>query len=394
VHDLATQIWRTAAPWVEPLASPIRDFWRWVEPWTQHRLSVVVGFILFLLVLMVLLVLYTVQLRLWAARRAVYLRKLYALWNRMVPAYLTEAESLEAVRDCVPRRDLRLFADYLRPLLVDIEGEDRERLLTLLQSLGYPAHLKTLSGHRSEWTRAFAAYFLGLMGLQESLPLLRSLLHDRSELVRHTAAEGLMQMKDTAHLGVVLDWMRQDLVNRQDRAATLLFEFGPEVLPPLLALVRKQDPPLPDWLKAIACNVFANHIYMEATWDIVQIITSTDNRELRIAGVRALGSMEDPMLLEFFESLITDSDTVVAGAAAQGLGTLGSAQQVPILAALLQRDDFWLARSAVLALNQLGPPGIKALEDAGNNSRTSPLALRLIREMNVEVLEALSGKAP
>ncbi|MDH5752445.1 MAG: HEAT repeat domain-containing protein [Deltaproteobacteria bacterium] len=346
----------------------------------QGPLAAVTWVILLLLAGMLLLIGYVAVIRWGGLRRDEYERAMFDRWNIFIPACLEGDVSLEEVAATIKKSDMWLFGRYAHPYLLDFRGDEFTRLQELLFHLEYPRYLKRLLRRRSEWQRAFAAVFLGLMGDASSIPRLRLMLGDRSELVSHAAAGALMRLNDTGHLPRIIQWLSARYESQQDKAAGLLFQFGPRALPVLLDILRQPEQKPPPWMVVIFFHFFAHYVYMESTWDIVQMAIDSRDREVRIAGIRSLVVMEDPLLIQLFEDLAGDPDRVISAEAIRGLGRLGDSSHVPLVARMLELEDFWLARAAVEALLELGTEGRQALEKAGRGKDHNALLPVLIRE--------------
>ena len=353
--------------------------WRYAAEWLSTPYNSVAAAIGVLLGAHLLLVFYTVYLRLLGNLRDRRLARRSVVWNDLLMAYLTDETSTQSFVAAVPRWDRRAFANFIKPYLLDFQGEERERLMALMEALQFPTVLARLLRSRREWDRAFAAHMLGIMGAQACIPALRPLLEDRSELARYTAAEALMQLRDAESVPRILTWLASGESVRFDRVLALVYEFGSEICPALLEVVERPDANLR--VRRVAVDGLAHYLYLQATWSILELSIHTPDRELRLAALRALVAFEDTTLRGFFESLLEDRDLAARAIAARALGAIGDESMVPRLVALARTDDFWVANETVRALVALGEPGTAALLAAQSTGDTSNMTDLLFAEV-------------
>ena len=393
IATFGIELWARVSPWLEDAWWRVRGAWDltgkiigetasdwggalarvWEDPFLLIASMVIV-----LLCSNLLLLFFTFFLRAVYHVRDRHRQTMHATWNRLVPGFIAGEETLEEIRRSVARKDYRLFGAYVRPFLLDIEGEDRARLLGLMEALDYTGFLRDMLSNRSEWTRSFAVHFLGLIKTLETVAWVRPLLQDRAELVRHAASEALMQLQDAQSVPVILKELSRTAKDRQDRVSSLLAEFGREILPVLHKLLAA--PWAPDWLRVLMIDLMGHTVYIEATWDILQTATQTGDRDVFIACLRALAEFEDSTLVGFFEDYLHHADPVARGVAARALGKIGNQRHLEPLVEMLRHNEFWVLREAVNAMLEYGPDGKAALLAAYRVGLVTPLAARLIRE--------------
>ena len=311
----------------------------------------------------------------WTGRRRA---RRYREWFTLVPSYLSGALTVEETAGQVAPGDFRLFAEFLRPFLIDLTGADQERLLQLLHAMGLPGRLLPMLRSWSAWDRSFALHYLGLIGEKDALPAIRPLLQDRVERVRFNAAESLMRMEDASAVPDVLELVERHYRERQDLASWLVFSAGNELLPIFQLLVREGY--TADWLSVIVLNLLGSRGFLDATWDILDLSVRTGDREVRLACYRALAGFEESTLVGLFEEGMEGEDPRVASVCARALGRIGNATHIPDLLGLLSHQDFWVLKEAVQALVELGPAGRKALMQSDPDRPMSMLAARLVQE--------------
>jgi len=348
--------------WVNELlaAPPLAGILARVAPDSWDMESGIVAFSTVATLLAVILVSYTLVKRLITEageRRENQLRQQWLAW---ISEYLVGEEEagkrIRALRGEAFRRFVGLLTEYL----TDLEGEDRNLLASLLVERGYTRELGRMLRKRDEGERAFAARLLGLLRAEEHTPALRKLLHDRSETVRFAAASALMQIHDLEAVpALFLSIGRNPL--HHERLRCLLFEFGPRLLPTLGVMLTEET--VESWELVTILEVMRASVYTEKSMEILYLATTTSNREVRIAAIKALASFEDPMLQGFFEDSLSDEDPVIQATAAIALAAIGSLDVIPMLAELLEHENFWVVKAAAESLTVLGEDALELLRN-------------------------------
>ena len=367
------------APGVSPLfffiTESVWPFLSWVfSDWA----NVVSALIYLQFLILLLMIVQMFVFRVTSHYRERYRAEKFKLWNAMIPEYLDGGIRVEAFGESLTRKDRFLFGEKMIPYLLDIEGDDKRRLITLFKALKYDRFLAGQFRKGNVWRRAFAVHFLGLMADQDAIPLIQERLDDRSEIVRGLAAEVLMRLKDVDSVERILEILSSSRQERQERISQVLLEFGSEILPELLRIFRKAT--LAPWVIVMVVRVFKYHVYLESTWDVLDLLVRSGDEDVRIAAIQALVEFEDPSLAELFVDHLGDENLVVRAMAAKGLGRVGGEQHIASLAELVVQEDFWVVKNAIDALVELGSPGMEALQMAFITGDLTLTAELLIRE--------------
>ena len=334
--------------------------WNQVLGLWPERLDLVLGYIAVQTALIALLLVYAVCLRLVRRARERRRRRMYTVWHYLVPEFLCGGLDASYLRHSIRPIDFSLFLEFLRPYLLDVAGSDAERLVEFLNNIGQRRYMERRLGSRSPWRRADAVHYLGLTADAETIPLLRKALDDSAEVVVYQAAEALMRLHDFESIDAVLLRVSRLSEANRERISLYLMEFGTEILPVLQEMLRTgQASP---WLMVLALQVLAYHRYTAATWEILDLYTRSQDREVRIACAKALAAIGEPTLVGLFEEMIADADPVVQAQAARALGELDEPSHAALLVPLLRSDDFWLLKQVVIALRRIGE--LERLENA------------------------------
>lgn len=309
-------------------------------------------------------------------------RKIYLLrpvWMEMICRYLVgDAVVLKEILE-VTKGNRQPFLHLLQQYLMDMEGSDRQVLVELVIELGYIEDLHGLVNHRREEQRAIAVSLLGLIGDQGVIPKLREKFGDKSELVRRNAATALMRLKDADSIGTIFDKFGEDPKLR-GRIRYLLMDFGPEICPRLEEILFEPDFDLPTWWQVVILQVLGHFVQSEKSSEILYLATSTDDREVKLAGIKALAGFDDPTLLPYLESVVEEAaDPVATAFAVPALGRIGNEASAYLLAAQLANTDFWVVKGAAEALVALGEVAQEALALVEQEGLT-PMAEKLMVE--------------
>lgn len=358
LREFLREAWQGFREWL-PEWSPVRDeIGKWFE-WGFHDLpAAITTLTLAGMVVAVLLIVYTVGMRLVTESRERRERILRKVWIRIISQYLAGDEQ---AADPIRRLEGKLFrklVGLLTEYLMDLEGEDREKLTELLGERNYSLHLRgLLTSHREE-DRLFAANLLGVLRDGEAIPHLRQALEDRSEMVRLAAASALMQAGDTDSVPELLRRLGGN-PRLRERLRYLLFEFGPRILPQLGDMLLHEN--LEAWGMVTILEVMRTYAYSEKATEILYLATTTPHREVRLAAIKALSAFDDPTLEGFFEECLEDPDPVVRAYAAKAMGNIGNDTVVPRMTSLLAESDFWVVKTVAEALLDLGEQGREVL---------------------------------
>lgn len=355
----------------------LHDAWAWML--SSPRMDVLLGYIGLQVGLIVLLVAYALLLRALREVRRRRRERLYTAWHYLVPAFLLGELDATYLRHSIRRRDFPLFFGFLRPYLLDLAGSDAQHLIGFLADLGIQEYLARRLRSRWKARRAAAAHDLGLMAGPWAIPLLREALNDPAEPVVVQATEALMRLQDFESIVTALRRVSGFSGFNRQRVSLYLMEAGPEILPALQQQVRALD--TPPWLAVQELDVLAHHRHVAATWDVLDLYTRTNNREVRIACAKTLATLGEPTLVGLFEEMLDDPDPVVRSQGAIALGKIGGPQHAQRLVSLLRSDNYWLLQHAVTALDRIGALEQAARDVGQADAAVSPRAREVIREV-------------
>jgi len=210
------------------------------------------------------------------------------------------------------------------PDLADLTSTDfatRNRALdAVLRQPGRsePGLLK-LAGSEDERTRFYALFALSRIGSVKAVEALAKALADESGSIREFAARELYRLKQYQP---ILDALSG--IQSAESVRRALCPLAPE---PLRAKLEGM------------------------------LMRSQPNRDVIL---RLIGSTRSREAAKAVSSCLTDADPLVRAAAAEALGLVGSAEQIPELQALLSDPDEETVVAAALSLEKLGDRAVKA----------------------------------
>lgn len=282
-----------------------------------------------------------------------------------------------AALDQLSRADRRLVRGILLRLAIDLRGDSGQAIASLYQGLGFfEADIHRLGSWRAT-VRAGAAADLGLIPLQESLPILGRMLHDPNVRVRQSAVWALGQVADRETLAGLVPLLGDPSRMVARRVEEVLAERGREIQNVILAYAGRAVI-RPGRLAAIELLGWLR--IAEAADLLVGLMRDLDP-EVRVKSVKAAAAIGDPRFLEVFHVLLSDPRWEVRCQAAKGLSLFGSPESIPRLEAALRDPEWWVRFYAATALSETGTAGEAALQRALDDPSSK------VREMARYLLE-------
>ncbi|MBU2513678.1 HEAT repeat domain-containing protein [bacterium] len=335
--------------------------------WILNHRSDILLFIVFSIGLQLTLIItlmgYAILNRILQSRLRKRLEKKHNTWYKALFLFLEDEINASDYQNLVLKKDYVYFGDFIKEFLLDIKGDEKSKIRDLLVELNFDNYLLKKLNRRTTWERVYAIYFLGLMDCHKSISNIRDALHDKSELVRLTAATNLMQVKDLESLETILIQMQTKTGKEYQNLLTVhLLEYGTSILKELERIFRSIE--LSDWIRSICVQIFGYYVYTDVQDKVIEVYTATEDPELKISCISALATNEDPTLIDFFEQQLDHNNQSIVIASVKALGQLGIATSARRLIEFVDSDDFWVAKNSIEALTQLGESGLKLLDEA------------------------------
>lgn len=275
-------------------------------------------------------------------------------------------------------------------LLPKIKGHSHAALVTLLTDRGAADRATARARSWSMVRRARGAYQLGALGRKESLPVLLHLLQDRHFLVQRGAVRALGGLQCPEAVRPLLDAVVADHALARDVVAAIA-RTGASASPALRAMIEEvlapgHRPPAPTpgappvRRAAIAATGLGMVGDVAATPLLVRALRDREHPGLAEAAADALGRLGAPEAVEPLLDALARPEPALRRAVARALGSISARSAAPGLVAALDkagRDD---ARAVAAALLQLGPAGMRALEDSDSPYAAEALAVHALRQ--------------
>jgi len=316
-------------------------------------------------VLVLVLVLATVMVWTLGSSRSARLMRRRRTWEEAVLGFYAmedRAERQRAAGDlaaALTAQDRESFAVFIMEYLVELQGEDADRLRELLRFMEFEHHAAELLHSRSSWKRAVAARLLGEMPSPRTRDLLLVAARDGDPAVSFAAALGLLKRREPGMAVTVYDALedREDWTPGQIKE--LLIQGGTPLAAHLHA--RLGRPGLSEARTKIIIDLLGHLRYLPAAAAMISLLRGHPSPETRISLLRALGRLE---AIESLPDVLADlrhPDWVVRSQAALALGRLGDPAAVSALFVALNDGSYWVRYNAAIALSRLGRPGQKVL---------------------------------
>lgn len=283
------------------------------------------------------------------------------IWYDELFHYLEEPERKEGFLSQILKRDGWNFLEFLKEFLLDLEGKDKHLIIELIEAKNLKPLLYQDLTHRSQWKRAYAAYYLGLIEDQSSILRLTPMLEDPSPSVSLQVASVLMKLKHGQGVERVLLSLGKLGKDFRSRVDFIFLEYGAEVLPELEKAFELVE--LKNWLRLVLIDVFRYYRDYGMSERLVFLYDCTLDMETKIACIKALTEFEDPGLLPFFQRALNDPNPAIQAFAVKALGMIGTEEEVELIAPLIASERFWVVQNLVNALKEMGEPGHRKLKE-------------------------------
>lgn len=313
-----------------------------------------------LFLLVALLICYALLLRITYNRNTAHTERRMREWEPLVLEYL-QGESVGAWRFGLKQKEWLIFGEFIGEYLENLDGTEHERLVELLRAIPFAPILMRAARSQSHWQRAYAIQFLGRIRYAPARPILLASLGDRSPVVSLSAFEALQLLGGQTGLPAII----RNIAIRNDlsvpKVSEIIAGFGPDAYPALISLLG--DDELPETGKRLLVDILADERVTESIPAILDLLSRSYAEELVIGCIKALGALEAVGTQPVLAGFLSAPNWVVRGQAVKALGKIGTAEDIPLLANTLHRDDnLWVRTYCVQALLVLGPAGREAIE--------------------------------
>ena len=323
---------------------------------------VIIGVILALVFVVMMLVIYALILRISFNRKARYIARKRDFWETVLLEYLTGMrEKVSRSAMGLKEKDWVIFGEFIEQYLLDLESEEYDRIIRLLWNVGYHEILMNALSSRNMWLKEYAIYYIGLMKYSPASPDLRYLVYDKSPSVSLMAFEALCKIGNRQHLPHII----KNILNKEDinraKVFDIILEYGSGIIPDMIVLL--DDKEVTDSGKQLIVDVLGFHNAIESTETVLKLAHKTDDEELKIRCIKALGIFGDTVSYDFLHDSFLSPNWVVRSQAVKALGSIASDDIIPELCEMLVNDDNSMVKSyCARTLLTFGDKGWRELE--------------------------------
>ena len=325
---------------------------------------ILIGIILVLLIIVILMVIYAVILRVLYNAKNRYINKKQSHWEKFVLDYISGiTESVDLCGLDLKSRDWIIFGEFIENYLVNLKGEDYDRIIQFLWEIGYYEMLMAAFKKSNKWQKAYSAHYSGLMKYQPAESKLLDLVYDPSPIVSITAFEALQRIDSRKDLHPVIKNILNNTALSTSKVYEIILGYGNEINQVLIDLLKDSD--VTEKGKRLIVDVLAYRNFIESSSVIMKLAENTDNIELKTGCIKAIGQfgIPDNDYIRFLKENLSSPNWIVRSQSVKALGSIGSDTLIPELEkSLLADDNFWVKLYSAQALHQFGEKGTHVLE--------------------------------
>ncbi|WP_028047569.1 HEAT repeat domain-containing protein [Cellulomonas sp. URHE0023] len=270
--------------------------------------------------------------------------------DRLRPAAIDLVDDPEvAEAPVLTGTEARVFAELLAHYSRLLRGEAEDRIGAYFEASGAVDHMRRQLRSRRVRRRVQAAFELGDMASQRSVPDLLHAMADRSLDVRAAAARSLGRLGATAAVEPLIDAAIGQRVPRSVAGAALL-EIGAPAVPDLLKLLDHPDPRFRSYALDLVGLVGS-----ATDADALPARLRDPSSEVRATAAAAIGRLGAATGRDALIVLLEDRVPFVRAAAATALGQIGGRSATTALLEVARHDVFDPASEAARALARIDP---------------------------------------
>lgn len=354
----------------------------WVFFIISDPVHIIIFIIFFLLVLVFLLLGYTFILRAQNNRKEQYITGLENEWQPLVWRYLEGDLKADTFINVVEKKDFHIFGEFIEQYLVDLRGTDYDKLIALLQDMEF-GKLKTKQLQvKSEWERAYASHFLGMIGHKVSMPDLEKLLDDPSQIVAFFATKSILSLGGHDRFSNIISVLNRRQDFSTDKMREILFIYGKADSQGLIELLKQAR--LSRQIIIDAVSVLTQLNVFNAGEPLLYLAEHTYDDEIKIACLKALGELSIIKATDFMIKNLQNDDWVIRSQAARNLGKIGDKKVIPGLSSLLEDGNYWVKYHSASAIAELGESGVSFLKEyctTSSNEKSKHIVEQVLIEM-------------
>ena len=228
----------------------------------------------------------------------------------------------------------------------------RQAVISALNSLGHPhmaADIEILLDADNPLVRESAVKISGYFGFANCVARLLKCASDPVEAVRRAAVEHLpyLDVEEADHY--LINTLHHDTPRvRASAAKAMAHVDGKKARVPLGAALEDTDP----WVRFFAARSVSRHGYTDLKECLQTMAAFDPANQVRIEALKALGCINGEAAVPFLSGFMRDADTDIARAAIEALGEVGPPHADTALLSALRTTDASLRISVVRALSK------------------------------------------
>lgn len=307
----------------------------------------------------------------WRERRK---RRLIEVWRPLMAQALA-GEQVQIAQ--VARRDLADFLYLWLHFHESLRGQAKTALNGLLQRLSLLEPMCRLLTSGSLQEQLLTAIALGHAQCREAWPRLAALAQDAGPALSIVSARALMKIDAAEAADIVIpliirrrDWSAAKLASMLNEAEPV---FAQRFLDAVAQAAQRNEPYLTRLLHLVEAMGLNRRLPF-----VRELLRGSDNAEAISAALRMAN---DPQDIALVRMRARDADWRVRVQAANALGRMGNADDVPVLVELMAAPEWWVryrAAQAIAGLPFMQPAQLAQLE-AGISDRYARDMLRQVR---------------
>jgi HEAT repeat protein len=288
--------------------------------------------------------------------------------------YLTGVSPAMAAEFIETEDDAEIVSEVIEHLLRSLRGEERERLVAVLRSLGGIEKRLAELRHGKEWQRVAAANTLRYLEGEGVLDGLRGALDDPSPAVRSAAARALFGQHALGSVKVLVEKLVIEAGVPPHALRDIFRRLGPAFHAELLEVLQSGD----EQARVVAIDALGHSGDLQAVEPLLGLLDGA-SKEIAANVFRALAILGDPRAVPAVLQGLRHPDWEVRCQAALCAGQIRAHEARSILTELLDDSVWWVRYRAAEALFELGERGISVLRwlarEATSAGQTAQLVL-------------------
>ncbi len=276
------------------------------------------------------------------------------------------------------KQDAKILVEVIEHLLRSLRGEERERLIAVLRSLGGLETCLERLRHGKDWQREAAAGSLRYLegpGIREGL---RQALDDPSPGVRCAAARALLHLDSAGSAQLLIDKLIVEAAVPPHAVRDVFRRLGPFYHDELIHALRSD---LED-VKVVAIDALGHSGELSVVEPLLalleQALAAPVAKEIAANTYRALGLLGDPRALPAVKQGLRSPAWELRCQAALCAGQIHAHETESQLTSLLDDPVWWVRYRAAEALFELGERGRTVLRGLSREATSAGQTAQLV----------------